>query len=108
MMSNSELETILGDDINFRGKLEFKKNLQINGKFKGKITTGGNLIVGTNANVEADIETGSISIYGNLRGNVKAARKIELYKNARLIGDLKTQDLYVENGSRFNGSCIME
>lgn len=102
------METILGDDINFRGKLQFKRNLKINGKFKGQISTDGDLIVGPSAQVEADVVAGSVVIEGELRGNVNASRKIEILGSARMDGDIKTPDLTIQSGSRFSGSCIME
>jgi cytoskeletal protein CcmA (bactofilin family) len=107
-MANSEIDTILGDDISFRGKLQFKNSLQINGRFKGSIATGGHLIVGPGAKVEADVEAGDVSIEGHLQGNVTATRRIDLLRNARLQGDLRTPDLQIASGSRFSGNCIMD
>lgn len=107
-MQESEIDTVLGDDIVFRGKLHFKKNLKINGVFKGKIDTGGHLIIGSSALVEADINAGTVSVEGELKGNVNAQKKIDILRNARLIGDLRTPDLMIQSGSRFSGNCIME
>ena len=107
-MQNNEIDTILGEDIKFRGNLSFKKNLQIDGSIKGVIKTGGNLIIGSSGNVEADIETGTLTVHGNLRGNIVATKKIDIMKNSRLVGDIKTPDLQIQSGARFNGSSIME
>lgn len=102
-----EIDTVLGDDISFRGKLSFKKTLQINGRFKGFISTGGHLIIGSGAKVDADIEAGDVSVHGELHGNVSAQKRIDLAKTARLRGDVRTPDLSIEPGSKFNGNCIM-
>ena len=107
-MSDAEIDTILGDDINFRGKLHFKKNLKINGKFKGKIDTGGHLVIGQSAEVEADIEAGTVQVEGNLRGNINANKRIDISRSAQLSGDLRTPDLKIDSGAGFNGSCIMD
>ena len=48
-MQDSNIDTVLGDDIVFRGKLNFKKSLKINGTFKGKIDTAEHLIIGSSA-----------------------------------------------------------
>ncbi len=108
IMQDNELETILGDDIVFRGKMNFKKRLKINGKFRGQINTGGHLIVGPLAEVEADIEAGSITNQGKIRGNIAATTTVELMKNSELTGDMRTPDLKIESGSRFSGSCTMD
>lgn len=107
-MQNQDIETILGDDIHFRGKLNFKQNLQINGKFRGQIITDGHLIVGPLATVEADIEAGRVSIQGNVRGNISANQNVSLLKQGNLHGDIKTPDLRIESGSQFSGSCNMD
>ncbi|MBI3394500.1 MAG: polymer-forming cytoskeletal protein [Spirochaetia bacterium] len=107
-MQDSEIDTILGEDISFRGKLVFKKNLKINGRFKGTIVTPGTLVVGQTAQVEADIEAGTISVQGTVKGNILAKTHVELSRNARIHGDIRTPQLQVETGSHFTGSCVMD
>ena len=107
-MQDSNIDTILGSDIIFRGKLSFKKNLKINGSFTGKIDTAGHLIIGNTAKVEADINAGTVSVEGNVRGNVNAIKNIDIMKSARLTGDLRTPDLQIQSGSHFSGNCIMD
>lgn len=107
-MADQEIDTILGDDIQFRGKLLFKQNLKINGFFKGKIQTAGHLIVGTSAQVEADVEAGTVTIEGKLQGNVVATRKLDIARTAQVKGDVRTPDFTVESGSKFSGHCIMD
>ncbi|HMU84198.1 MAG TPA: polymer-forming cytoskeletal protein [Leptospiraceae bacterium] len=103
-----DIDTVLGDDIQFRGRLQFKRNLKINGAFRGKIQTGGQLIVGSGAKVEADVEASHITVEGELRGNLQASKSLEIKRNAQVSGDIRTPDLHVESGSRFTGSCIMD
>ena len=107
-MQDSEIDTILGDDIIFRGKLRFKKNLKVNGQFRGKIDTQGHLIIGKTAQVEADIEAGTVTVEGSLRGNINAEKKIDIMSTARLTGDLRSPDLQILSGSKFNGNCLMD
>ena len=54
------------------------------------------------------METGTVSIQGELQGNIVAARGIDLQRTARIRGDLRAPDLRMESGSRFSGNCIME
>lgn len=106
-MQDNEIDTILGDDIVFRGKLSFKQSLKVNGTFKGKIDTSGHLVIGASADVDADIEAATVSVEGKLRGNVNAAKRIDILKTAKLTGDLRTPDLEIESGARFSGNCVM-
>ncbi len=107
-MQDSDIDTILGEDIAFRGRLMFKKSLKINGKFKGTIQTPGQIIVGSTAQVEADVEAGIVTIHGSVKGNLAATNRIELLKSSRMHGDMRTPQLHVETGSHFTGSCIMD
>ncbi|MBE7438271.1 MAG: polymer-forming cytoskeletal protein [Spirochaetales bacterium] len=107
-MQSVDVETVLNDDIKFRGKLEFTNNLQINGRFQGKINTTGHLIIGPSADVTADIEAAVVTIEGRLKGNVIARQKIHVRETAVVRGDFRAPDLSIESGSRFSGNCIMD
>ncbi|MDH5657509.1 MAG: polymer-forming cytoskeletal protein [Spirochaetia bacterium] len=101
-------DSIIGEDIIFRGKIHFKNVFKLNGKFRGQIQSSGDLIIGHQAQVEADIEVMNITVEGSLKGNVIAGKEIRLMKNARLYGDIRTPHLITESGAKFNGSCIMD
>jgi cytoskeletal protein CcmA (bactofilin family) len=107
-MLESDIDTVLGEDIKFRGKLQFRESLQINGKFQGKIDTEGHLVIGPTAQVIADVEAATVTIQGDLQGNIVARQKIDLMNKARLAGDIRTPDLEIQSGSRFSGNCIMD
>ncbi|MFH2107890.1 MAG: polymer-forming cytoskeletal protein [Chrysiogenia bacterium] len=90
------------------GDIKFKENFRIDGVFKGKILTGGGLIVGETGEVDADIEVISIAINGRVKGSIKAKEKIEIFSKGRVIGSVATPKLIIEDGAFFQGSCQME
>lgn len=90
------------------GDIKFKENFRIDGIFKGKILSGGGLIVGETGEVEADIEVISIAINGRVKGSIKAKEKIEIFSKGRVIGSVVTPKLIIEDGAFFQGSCQME
>ncbi|MCE9501059.1 MAG: polymer-forming cytoskeletal protein [Leptospira sp.] len=106
-MSDDFSETIIGEDINFKGKLKFNRKLQIRGKFKGTIETSGELTIGETGDVHADIHASTLGIYGSLRGNVEVTQKVHLGKTGRISGDIKTPLLEIESGAKFTGNCVM-
>ena len=103
----NKIDTVMADDIRFRGKLIFKNSLKIKGVFEGKIETDGHLIIGQEAVVNADINAGVVSINGAVNGRIKSTNSIMLYSNSKTRCDLITPDIYIEKGSSFNGTCIM-
>ncbi len=101
-------QTILGDDISFRGNLHVKGPLTINGLFKGYIQTPDHLVVGASAKIEGDVDASDISIDGYVKGNIFASKRIKFQKGSHVIGDLRTPDLQIDSGSRFQGTCVMD
>lgn len=90
------------------GDIKFKENFRIDGIFKGKILSGGGLIVGETGEVEAEIEVISIAINGRVKGSIKAKEKIEIFSKGRVIGSVVAPKLIIEDGAFFQGSCQME
>lgn len=104
----SEIDTVLAEDIDFTGELKFSKSLMIKGKFDGKINAEGHLFVGPNAHVKAEIKTGKLTCYGKIDGPVFAKERVELSKESVLNGDVTTPDIVIESGCKFNGRIIMD
>jgi len=104
-----EREKILDVDASMQGSLTFKDavNLRINGSFEGSLDTKGNLTVGENAHVQADIVGENIVISGKVSGNVVASDSISLTGAAHLVGNIRTPKLSVNNGAILQGKCDM-
>jgi len=107
-IDESEIDTVLADDIDFEGTLSFKKNLMIKGRFKGDITAEGELYVDEKAHVEARLEANVITLKGTVKGNVYAYTRVELYSCSSVDGDITAPDVVMESGCRFNGICTMK
>jgi cytoskeletal protein CcmA (bactofilin family) len=90
------------------GDIKFKESFRIDGIFKGKILSGGGLIIGETGEVEADIEVISIAVNGRVKGSIKAKEKIEIFSKGRVIGSVAAPKLTIEDGAFFQGSCQME
>ena len=92
-----------------QGRLEFSDpvNLRINGKFDGELITKGNLAIGKDAVVNANIVSEKISIAGKIIGNIKATKTVVLLATAEVSGDVETPFLSIENGAKLNGACRM-
>ena len=91
----------------FHGELTFEETFRIDGKFEGKIRSGSELILGETADVDAEVEVGRISINGSFRGKIQARERIDLLPRARVLADLNSPILKIEEGAHFEGSCRM-
>jgi cytoskeletal protein CcmA (bactofilin family) len=54
--------------------------------------------------VQAGLKAREIVIHGSIQGNVEAADKIDIKKEAKLVGDIKTSRIVIEDGAYFKGS----
>ena len=96
---------VLSTDVEVRGTIKFQKELQIDGKVEGEISSRGILTVGESADIRADIKTKSITVYGKIQGNITASERCELKSKCTLQGDLKAARLIVEEGATFIGNA---
>jgi cytoskeletal protein CcmA (bactofilin family) len=111
MIKNESFGKVSGfidKDTEITGDIRFKDSFRIDGKFKGKILSGSSLIIGETGDVEADIEAGSISINGRVKGTMSATDLIEIFSQGRVTGKMVTPKLIIEEGAFFQGSCQME
>ena len=102
-------ERTLDVDASMQGTLSFKDpvNLRINGKFEGNLDTRGNLIIGSNAQVHADIAGDNIVIGGRVKGKITAKERLTLLPTAVVEGDIYPAKLNVAEGALFEGRCSM-
>jgi cytoskeletal protein CcmA (bactofilin family) len=103
-----EINTLLGRGSEFEGKLTFEGTVRIDGKLSGEIFSEDVLVVGEGATVSAEIDVGVIIVEGNVTGNIKAKRAVELHAPARVKGNIETPSLYIDKGVLFEGNCKME
>ncbi|MCM8770632.1 MAG: polymer-forming cytoskeletal protein [Candidatus Omnitrophica bacterium] len=102
-------EKILDVDASMQGTLNFKEpvNLRINGKFEGTLETKGNLTIGENAIVNANITGDNIIIGGKVKGKIVARERLTLLPTAILQGDMVPAKLNVAEGAIIEGNCRM-
>ena len=103
-----EITTLLGRGSEFEGKLTFEGTVRIDGKLSGEIFSEDVLVIGEGATVSAEIDVGVIIVEGNVNGNIRAKRAVELHAPARVRGNIETPSLYIDKGVTFEGFSKME
>ncbi len=105
--NSDEINALLGKGCEFQGKLTFKGTVRVEGKFKGEIKTKSNLVVGENAQIDGDLNVGSILIFGNVTGNIRANDYIVINPGASVEANIITKSLEIKKGAIFEGNCMM-
>ena len=99
--------TAIDADTKFNGKLNCKESLRIDGRLKGELRCDNTVIIGEAAIVEATIHADAVVIFGEVKGDVFAIRKITLEASARMTGDLSTPGIVIEEGAKVRGSIVI-
>jgi cytoskeletal protein CcmA (bactofilin family) len=89
------------------GELRFEDTFRLDGRLKGRVSSRGDLVVGERGDVEAQIEVGRIFVSGTVRGSVVAQRRVEIAAGGKVLADLETPSLVVEDGAVLQGQCNM-
>src|SRR5256886_15656263 len=90
--------TVIARDDSLSGKLELRGYGQVLGSFSGQIESDGDLLIGPEAHVEADIRGARITVAGLVRGNVIATNRLKITNSGRLEGDATVGALVVQEG----------
>jgi cytoskeletal protein CcmA (bactofilin family) len=103
----SATRNVLSSDVEIKGSVKFTNDLVVDGKIEGQINSDGNLTVGENARIKAEIKTATIIVYGKVHGNLTATDRVELKASAEVIGDIKAKTLAIEAGAIFVGKSTV-
>lgn len=95
--------TIVAEGDTFQGRLSMKGNGHLLGAFQGEIDCDGELLIGKDAEVAADIRTRNIVLAGLVRGNVVATGRLRIMASGRLEGDARVGALVVQEGGVHHG-----
>lgn len=95
----------IGKAVMIKGQIFSREDLVIDGEIEGTVEAQEHRVtIGPNGKVQATIKAREIVVLGAIHGNVEAADKIDIRKDAKLVGDIKTARIVIEDGAYFKGS----
>jgi len=100
--------SVLDHGCELEGRLAFVGTLVLNGKFRGEVVSSDTLVVGEEADLDAEVRVGVAIVSGKIRGHVTARDRVELRNSASMYGDIVTPVLILEEGVVFDGHCKMK
>jgi cytoskeletal protein CcmA (bactofilin family) len=107
-IKEGRLSGFVGSGTMLTGETSFQAMLRVDGHLTGRVMSeAGTLIIGSTGRVDANIHVGTAMINGTVNGDIVATEKIELGRSARVIGNVQTPRLTIEDGAIFEGSCSM-
>jgi cytoskeletal protein CcmA (bactofilin family) len=102
-----KITTLIGSGSNIEGDFSAPGSARIDGKIDGNVEVAGTLIVGAEGAISGDVKADCVLIGGEVQGNVNAAQKAELTATAKVLGDITTGVLVIDENAIFQGKCNM-
>lgn len=107
-IKEGRLSGFVGSGTTLTGDTHFQAMLRIDGHLTGKVSSEtGTLIIGMGGQVDANIVVAEALISGMVNGDIIATEKLQLGRTARVVGNIQTPRLIVDDGAILEGSCTM-
>ncbi len=103
----TKIETVIGPNANFKGSVQSDGGMRIDGIFEGTIELAGNLVIGENGKVVADVKAQNVSVSGAVKGTVSATGRLEILSSGRVWGDISVASFLIDEGGFFRGQSVM-
>ena len=104
--NTEKLESLIGSNSTFKGDVETKGTIRIDGTMEGNVTADW-VVVGEKAHVRGDIVSRGIIVGGRIDGNLRAKEIVEIRSKGQVFGEIHTSKLTVVEGAVFDGRSSM-
>jgi cytoskeletal protein CcmA (bactofilin family) len=90
------------------GDLETEGMVRVEGRVRGTVRVGGQVLVAQGAVIEGDLHTQEAVIAGQVSGAIHARERVELQATAMVAGDILTPRISIIEGARVTGEVKMD
>jgi cytoskeletal protein CcmA (bactofilin family) len=102
--ASSKAPACVSQGIKIKGEVTGTEDLFVDGLIEGKITLANSSVtVGPNGTVKAEITAREVVVRGIAEGKFTAAESIQIWRTARVQGDLKSERISIEDGAELRG-----
>jgi cytoskeletal protein CcmA (bactofilin family) len=96
---------VLGKSVIVKGQIFSREDLTIDGEVEGTVELQEHrLTIGPNGKVRASVKARELVVLGTIHGDVEITDKIDIRKEAKLVGDIRTARIVIEDGAYFKGN----
>jgi len=103
--ASGRVQTVLGQEVLVKGDLSGKEDLLIEGQCEGTLNFHDHcLTVGAEGQVKCEIHARQVVVHGTVNGRISAKDRVEIRKTGRVVGDIVSAGVAIEDGAYFKGS----
>jgi cytoskeletal protein CcmA (bactofilin family) len=101
--------SLIGTSVKIRGEISGEENIVIEGSVDGSIEFSSNEVtVGSAGRVSANIIAKTISIDGQVNGDITGHEKVVISRTGKVKGNIVAPRVTLEDGAQFKGSIDMD
>jgi cytoskeletal protein CcmA (bactofilin family) len=100
--------SIIASDMTVIGDLETEGVVRVEGRVRGTVRVGSQVLVSEGAVIEGDLHTQEAVIAGQVTGGIHARERVELQATAMVAGDILTPRSSIVEGARVTGEVKMD
>ncbi len=100
--------SIIANDMTVTGDLETSGVVRIEGRVKGTVRVGAQILVAPGAVIEGDLHTVEAVIAGQVTGSINASERVDLQASAVITGDIHAPRIAIVEGARVTGEVKMD
>lgn len=100
--------SIIASDMTVIGDLETEGVVRIEGRVRGTVRVGSQVLVAAGAVIEGDLHTQEAVVAGQVSGAIMARERVELQASAIVAGDIHTPRIAIVEGARVTGEVKMD
>jgi cytoskeletal protein CcmA (bactofilin family) len=100
--------SIIASDMTVIGDLETEGVVRVEGRVRGTVRAGTQVLVAAGAVVEGDLHAQEAVIAGQVSGAIHARERVELQATAMVAGDVLTPRISIIEGARMTGEVKMD
>ena len=105
--TDSRLDTFIGANTVLEGRIYSERSVSVEGSVRGRIDAKGEVVIGRQGKVEANINADLVVVGGHVVGNIVARRRLEMTPTGQVTGDIEATKIAVAQGGTVNGSFKM-
>ena len=100
--------TVIGKGVYLEAvRMTGNESIRIDGTYKGTIDIDGNLVLGDSGTIIGDVSANYFLVAGEVNGNIKCATQLHFASTAKVVGDIQTSSLVVDEGSQVSGRYLV-
>lgn len=107
LKGDNQINTVVGSSVKLTGALKDTNDIVVHGVVEGEVNSDQNVQVGETAKIKGPVGGQNISVSGEVKGTIVAAKKLEIHPSGKVTGNILTNELIIQGGAIFVGKSEM-